>query len=86
MLLFWRMAAARGSMKIVNKNGQSGHPCIVPLCTEKGGDVSPLVITVAEGAVYKILTQLINYSPKPNFCIVEMRNDQLNPVKSFFCI
>ncbi len=83
MLLFWQMAAARGSMKIVDKKGESGHPCLVPLCSEKGGDVSPLVITVAEGAVYKILTQLINDSPKPNFCIVETRNDQLTLSKAF---
>lgn len=57
MLLFWQIAAARGSMKMVNKKGESGHPCLVPLCSVKGGDVSPLVITVVEGAVYKILTQ-----------------------------
>lgn len=84
MLLFWRTAAARGSMKMVNKKGESRHPCLVPLCSVKGGDVSPLVITVVEGAVYKFLTQLINDSPKPNFCIVEMRNDQLALSKAFY--
>lgn len=76
MLLFWRIAAARGSMKMINKKGESGQPCLVPLSSVKGGDVSLLVITVAEGAVYNILIQLKNDSPKPNFCIVEMRNDQ----------
>lgn len=54
MLLFWQIAAARGSMKMVNKKGESGHPCLVPLYSVKGGDVSLLVIIEAEGAVYKI--------------------------------
>ena len=63
--MFWRIAAARGSMNIVNREGESGHPCLVPLCSVNGCEVSPLVITVAEGAVYRILTQLINDSPKP---------------------
>ena len=51
MLLFWRMAAARGSIKIVNNEGESGHPCLVPLCNVKFCDVCPLVMTVAEGEV-----------------------------------
>lgn len=45
------MAAASGSMNMVNKEGESGHPCLVPRCRVKLRDVSPLVMTVAEGDV-----------------------------------
>lgn len=45
--MFWRIAAARGSMNIVNREGESGHPCLVPLCSVKGCEVGPFVITVA---------------------------------------
>lgn len=46
---FCRMAAAKGLMKMVNGEGESGHPCLVPRCKVKLCDGSPLVITVAEG-------------------------------------
>ncbi len=49
------MAAANGSMKMVKSEGESGHPCLVPRCSVKLRDVSPLVMTVAEGDVYRIL-------------------------------
>ncbi len=85
---FWRMAAAKGSMKLVRESekereGESGHPCLVPLCSVKLCDVSPLVVTVAEGIVYKILIQLINDSPKPNFCNVVNKKFQLTLSKAF---
>ena len=31
ILLFWRIAAASGSVKSANSEGESGHPCVVPL-------------------------------------------------------
>ncbi|XP_058648493.1 proton-associated sugar transporter A [Onychostoma macrolepis] len=46
--LFWRMAAANGSIEMVNNEGESGHPCLVPRCSVKLRDVSPLVMTVTE--------------------------------------
>ena len=77
------MAAARGSMKMVNREGESGHPCLVPLCRVNLCEVCPLVMTVAVGEVYSVLTQLINDSPKPNLLRVWMRNDQLTLSKAF---
>ena len=77
------MAIAKGSMKMVNKEGESGHPCLVPLCSVNLCDVRPLVVTVAEGEVYRILIQLINYSPKPNFCNVVKRIVQFTLSKAF---
>lgn len=44
------MAAANGSMKMVNSERQRvGHPCLVCWCSVKLRDVSPLVMTVADG-------------------------------------
>lgn len=45
------MAAANGSMKMVNSEGESGHPCLVPWCKVILCEISPLVITVAKGEV-----------------------------------
>lgn len=64
---------AKGSMKMVSKEGESGHPCLVPLCSVKLCDASPLLVAVAEGAVYRILIQLINDSSKTK-CNVVKRN------------
>lgn len=38
-------------MKMVNNEGECGHPCLVPRCKVRLCDVSPLVITAAEGDV-----------------------------------
>lgn len=46
---FCQMVAANGSMKMVNSEGESGHPCLVPRCRMKLCDNGPLVITVTEG-------------------------------------
>ena len=51
---------------MANEDKESGHPCLVPLCIVKHYDVSPLVVNVAIGDVYKIVTQWINDSPKPS--------------------
>ncbi len=77
------MAAANGSMKMVKSEGESGHPCLVPRCSVKLLDVSPLVMTVAKGDVYRILIQLMNDSPKPNLSNVENRNFQFTLSKAF---
>ena len=68
--------------KMVNRKGESGHPYLVLLCNVKLCDVSPLVITQA--AVYIILIQLSNESPKTHFCFVYMKNDQFTLWKAFF--
>ncbi len=60
------MAAASGSMASANSSGDIGHPCLVPRDNANSGDFRPLVITLAVGEEYKILTHLINTSPKLN--------------------
>ena len=60
------IAAASGSMKMAKREGESGHPCLVPWCNVKLGEVIPFVTTVALGEVYSVVTHLMNDSPKPN--------------------
>lgn len=83
MSFFWRMATARGLMTTANKKGESGHPCLVPLCRVKGCEISSLLTTVADGVMYSIWNQLINNSPRPNLHIVDMRNIHLTLSKAF---
>lgn len=59
---------------MANSDGESGHPCLVPLCRANGFDIIPMVMTVAMGEEYSVLIQCTNDSPKPNFCSVEKRN------------
>lgn len=47
MSMFWRMAAARGLIKMVNNNGESGHNCLVSLSKMKLCEVSPPVMILA---------------------------------------
>ena len=53
-------------MNSAKSEGESGHPCLVPLCSVNVGEVIPLVVTVALGEVYSMLIQWMNDSPKPN--------------------
>lgn len=49
MLLFWRIAAANGSIKSANSEGDSGHPCLVPLWSVKFGEIKLFVMIAAVG-------------------------------------
>lgn len=60
------MAAASGSIASANSSGDIGHPCLVPRARAKPGDLRPLVMTLAVGEEYNILTHLINASPNLN--------------------
>ena len=68
---------------MADSDGESGHPCLVPLCRGNGLDMVPFVITVAMGEEYRVLIQSMNDSPKPNFCNVEKRNLWLTLSKAF---
>lgn len=73
-------------MRMVNKKGESGHPCLVPLCSVKLCYVIPLVGTVADRAVYKIWIWSLNAFLKPNFGNVENRKDQFTLSKAFLSL
>lgn len=43
-------------MKREKSDGESSHPCLVPLCNRKLRDVKPLVLTAALVKLYNILS------------------------------
>ena len=47
ILLFWRIAAASGSIKIAHSEGESEHSCLVPLWRVKLCEMMLLVMTAA---------------------------------------
>ena len=47
ILSFYCIAAANGSINNANNDGESGHPCLVPLWSMKSSDALPLVVTAA---------------------------------------
>ena len=61
------MEIARGSRARAKSKGERLHPCLVPRCNKKGGDLSWLVKTVDLGQAYSIFKRVMNLSPKPNF-------------------
>ena len=62
ILWFCRIATAKASMNMANSDGESVHPCLVPLCKVNGFDIIPLVMTVAMGEEYSVLIQCKNDS------------------------
>ncbi len=68
-------------MYMVKREGESGHFCLIPLCSVKFDDVYLLIVTLGE--LCSVMTQLINDSPNPNFCRVANKNGQLMHSKAF---
>lgn len=60
-------AAASGSIARLNSRGLKGHPCRVPLCTEKYSEMVLLVQTEDRGAEYRVLIHEIKLETKPKF-------------------
>lgn len=82
MLLFY-IAEASGSIKMENREGESGHPCLVHQWSVKRCDVTSFVTTVALSDVYSIFIQWMNNSPKPNLLKVQNRNVQFTLTNAF---
>ncbi len=57
------IAAASGSIKIANSEGERGHPCLVPLLRQKLEDVWAFVLTHAVGELYNIFNQFMKEFP-----------------------
>ena len=54
------IASAKASVAKTNRLGNSGHTCLLDLFRENGDEICPLVVILALGLWYKVLTQLIN--------------------------
>ena len=83
ILLFWRIAAASGLMNMAKRDGESGHPCLVPWCKVKLGEVIPLVVIVALGEVYSVVIHWMNDSPNSNLRRMVNTNVQLTLSNAF---
>lgn len=73
MLLFFCIAGARGSMKIVKKESESGHSCLISLWSVMLCELILLVVMVALGELCSVLIQQMNDSPKPSLWGVVIR-------------
>ena len=68
---------------MAKRDVESGHPCLVPWCRVKLGEVIPFVTIVALGEVYSVVIHWMNDSPKPNLRRVENKNVQLTLSNAF---
>lgn len=58
----------RGSIARLKSKGESGQPCLVPLCSRKGGDWMLAAVTVAEGAEYILCMKELKEPVRPKRC------------------
>lgn len=65
------------------RDGESGHPCLVPWCKVKLVEVIPFVTIVALGEVYSIVIHWMKDSSKPNLWRVVNKNVQLTLLNAF---
>ena len=79
------IAVANTSEAMLNRSGESGHPCLVPDFRGNAFNFSPLKIIFAEGLSY-IAFIMLRYVPSiPAFWRVFYHKWVLNSVKGFFC-
>ena len=80
------IAVAKPSKTMLNSNGESGHPCLVPDFRGNAFSFSPLRRTFAVGLTYMPFTMLRYVPTLPTFWRVFHHKWMLNFVKGFLCI
>ena len=70
------MTLARTSSTMLNRSGESGHPCLVPDLRGKAFNLSPMSMVLALGLSYRAYIMLRYVSSIPNllrvFLIVQI--------------
>ena len=77
---------AKTSKTMLNSNGESGHPCLVPDFWGNAFNFSPLRIMFAVGLSYMAFIMLRYVPSRPALWKVFYHKWMLNFVRGFFCI
>lgn len=68
---------------MLNRSGERGHPCLVPLDKFMGSDKLPGVIIVVTGAAYMFLKEFKKFPLKPIYVITVNNQSRLTLSKAF---
>ena len=83
IVLFCLIHCSSGSMKIMNRSGLNGKPCLVDLCNRKEWVSLPLIFHLADGLLYRASDVLMITWINQKFSTTFSRNFHLTESKAF---